>query len=189
MNVTPGSFRAIRDRIRRLSADPAGSDPAQPHDLEAARRVRAIGAKLTGSRPVAPSALSDPAFLAGIYDRATRGAAAAIGSSLLRRAFAPMAAPRDVAWIEPEDNPDLAELLREVPPRSSASRWRAPPRLVQTSRRFAPLAVAAAAIFVVAGALVVFRGTSPAPDLVFQASDVPLTSENCSLFVLRVADR
>lgn len=186
--AVPGSLRALRERIRRhASADGPAIDAV---DRAILRRVDAVAAAIRNTPPSPPPALETDAFLAGIYERATRGSAAAIGPSMLRRAFAPVAAPRDVAWVEPEDVPELACLLRDTPLASHAPcapprRHKGRPALVRSRR----LLAGAAAIFVVTGAFAVFHGTSQVPELVFQSSDAPLSHDNCVLIVRDVAAR
>jgi hypothetical protein len=47
----------------------------------------------------------------------------------------------------------------------------------------------AAAALVVASAFGVFRGTQPIPELVFQRSDAPLSSDHSAVFLRELADR
>lgn len=184
------SFRAIRAGIRRWMLGTADVRATDEFDRALTARMDRMARLLRTARPHPPAELETADFLAEIYDRATRGSANAIGSSLLRRAFTPIATPRDVTWIEPVEASDVVELLREAP-RFEASPGRDRPRLARQPGSPARRRVlaSAAAIVVGIGAFVVFSGTSQSPELVFQSSDAPLSHDNCAVFVLDVAAR
>lgn len=195
MSTTPGpaAARAMLARIRRLASSALeGRQLEDPADPAFTRRVVALEAALQRP-PQIPPQLASSEFFEAILERATRDAARAVGSSLLRRTFAPVAAPRDVTWVEPTDHSGLGSMLRTAPPsagpRPPVLGWRARGR-VQAPRqvRRTLLRAAAAALFV-AGAFGVFRGTSSTPDLVFQPSSEPLSQDYSSVFLRELVVR
>src|SRR5688572_2004856 len=102
----------MRARVLGLLDAVAGRGAPASVDTSAVARARAFAAALRTVRPVPPAELSDPEFLARIYERAARSSARAIGPSVLGRAFVRSAAPREVAWVEPHYRPDLGAMLR-----------------------------------------------------------------------------
>lgn len=190
MSTPRTSFRQLRRQLRLLAASTEQTEvPSDEANPAFSRRARAVAAALAAVRPVPPAELAEPACLAAIYERAVRGSAAAIGPSLLRRAFAPIAAPRDVAWIEPTVDSEFAAILGKSPPSGPRPLHSWPARPTQPANKLRWVAGVAAAMFVAVGTFVVFRGTPQAPELVFQVSDLPLSHDHCPVFMRDLVDR
>lgn len=198
----PTSFRARRALLRRLCAAhatrPAGADPQPVAEAEVGDP--AFGDLFAHARkfvpllrqaPPAPPVLRHPDFLGASIELALRASARSIGPALLRRAFAPALAPRDVTW---SDDPTASEAAGWMPlglprlPRSARS-FRRPPMVRPRRPRWVVLAAAAAAILLAAGAFITLRGTSSNTELVFVVANGPLSADHPSDFLRGLISR
>jgi hypothetical protein len=184
-------FRSdLRAQVLRAADLLDGSvDPGDDGERLLLARARRLAAAIDSPPP--PSAhLASRAFFEAILDRASRQSAGAIGPAELRAAFAPMAAPKDVEWVEPSPSPLVARVLRAAPVGPTPGWLRRPNSLTsRTRRRTARFAASlVAAILLVALGLGAFYGTTAQPDFVFIAVDRPLSFDHPSDWLRAMVD-
>ncbi len=179
------TFRDLRLRIGRLEDALSCAEivPGSEHE-RLLERVEIVAGMLGRADFTPPPQLQDPEFLAQIFERAQRRSASSIGRSNLRLAFAPMRAPRDVAWREDRDQPYLAEFVRrDLPSSPRRDPWVVAKTPRRRAARLSMVTSMAAAMLVAIGAFVVFGGTSPRRELVFLVANGPLSADHPSDFI------
>lgn len=186
------TFRSdLRAQVRRaadlLDGTTAPGDDSEQLLLARARRLAAAIA----SPSAPPAQLASRGFLDSVLERASRDSVGAIGPAELRAAFAPLAAPKDVAWVEPAPSPLVARLLRGAPVGPTPGwlrkpRGAFPPRARRRAVRLAASLVAA--IMLVALGLGAFYGTTAQPEFVFVAVDRPFSFDHPSDWLRAMAD-